>query len=53
MKKLFSLLLLAIGLTAAAQNSARYDHFKELRNEADTTGMKKMLDEWGEKDPEY
>lgn len=53
MKKLITLLFLAVGLTAAAQNSARYDHFKELRNEADTTGMKKMLEEWGEKDPEY
>lgn len=53
MKKLFTLLFLAVGLTAAAQNSARYDHFKELRNEVDTLGMKQMLDEWGDKDPEY
>lgn len=53
MKKFFTLLFLAIGLTAAAQNSEKYEHFKELRNEADTTGMKQMLDQWGEEDPEY
>ena len=59
MKRLISLLFLAVGLTAAAQNakplqnSAKYEHFKELRNEADTLGMKQMLDDWGAKDPEY
>ena len=56
MKRIFTLLFLCIGLTAAAQtleNSARYEHFKELRNDADTLGMKQMLDDWGAKDPEY
>ena len=53
MKKIFTLLFLAIGLTAAAQNSDKYELFKELRNEADTTGMKNMLDNWGEKDAEF
>lgn len=56
MKRLVFLFCLLLGVTAAAQklnNSARYEHFKELRNEADTLGMKQMLDAWGEKDPEY
>ena len=59
MKRIFTLLCLAIGLTAAAQNmiqldnSDRYERFKELRNENDTLQMKKMLDDWGAKDPEY
>ena len=56
MKRVFTLLFLAAGLTAAAQtlqNSAKYELFKELRNEADTLGMKQMLDDWGAKDPEY
>lgn len=53
MKKFFTLLLLAIGLTAAAQNSDKYELFKELRNEADTTGMKNMLDNWGDQDAEF
>ena len=53
MKKIFTLLFLAIGLTAAAQNSDKYELFKELRNEADTTGMKNMLDNWGDQDAEF
>ena len=59
MKRIFTLLFLAIGLTAAAQNriqldnSDAYEHFKELRNENDTLQMKKMLDDWRDKDPEY
>ena len=53
MKKIFTLLFLAIGLTAAAQTSDKYELFKELRNEADTTGMKNMLDNWGDKDAEF
>ena len=53
MKKLITLLFLAIGLTAAAQNSARYEQFKEYRNESDTLQMRQMLDNWGEEDPEY
>ena len=58
MKRVISLLLLLAGLTAAAQNavlnnSAKYEQFKELRNQADTLGMKQMLDTWGDKDPEY
>ena len=52
MKKLITLLFLAIGLTAAAQ-SPRYEQFKEYRNESDTLQMRQMLDNWGEKDPEY
>ena len=53
MKKIFILLFLAIGLTAAAQTSDKYELFKELRNEADTTGMKNLLDNWGDKDAEF
>ena len=59
MKRIFTLLFLCLGLTAAAQNriqldnSDRYEHFKELRNENDTLRMKQMLDDWGAKDPEY
>ena len=53
MKKIFTLLFLAIGLTAAAQTSDKYELFKELRNEADTTGMKNLLDNWGDKDAEF
>lgn len=53
MKKILTLLFLAIGLTAAAQNSDKYELFKELRNEADTTGMKNMLDNWGDQDAEF
>ena len=53
MKKFFTLLFLAIGLTAAAQTSDKYELFKELRNEADTTGMKNMLDNWGDQDAEF
>ena len=59
MKRIFILLFLCIGLTAAAQNrikldtSDAYEHFKELRNENDTLQMKQMLDDWGQKDPEY
>ena len=59
MKRIFTLLFLCIGLTAAAQNmikldnSDAYEHFKELRNENDTLQMKQMLDDWGQKDPEY
>ena len=53
MKKIFILLFLAIGLTAAAQTSDKYELFKELRNEADTTGMKNLLDNWGDQDAEF
>lgn len=59
MKRILILFFLCIGLTAAAQdrikldNSDRYEHFKELRNENDTLQMKQMLDDWGAKDPEY
>ena len=53
MKRVLTLLFLLAGLTAAAQNSDKYELFKELRNESDTLGMKNMLDNWGEKDPEY
>jgi tetratricopeptide (TPR) repeat protein len=58
MKRIIALLFLAAGLTAAAQNatldnSARYEHFKELRDQADTLGMQQMLDAWGAKDAEY
>ena len=59
MKRVFIFLFLCLGLNAAAQNmieldnSARYERFKELRNEADTLQMKQMLDDWGSKDPEY
>lgn len=48
----FLLLLLACSLTAAAQ-SPRYTQFKEYRDEADTVRMKQMLDNWGDKDPEF
>lgn len=44
--------LLLAGLTAAAQ-SPRYEQFKEYRNQSDTLQMKQMLDNWGEKDPEF
>ena len=44
--------LLLAGLTAAAQ-SPRYNQFKEYRNDADTLQMRQMLDNWGEKDPEF
>ena len=56
MKRLLFFLCLFLGITAAAQelqNSARYEHFKELRNESDTLRMKQMLDDWGDKDAEY
>lgn len=53
MKRLLTLLLLLAGLTAAAQNSSKYEHFKELRDESDTLGMKQMLENWGKEDPEY
>lgn len=53
MKRILILVFLLAGLTAAAQNSDKYELFKELRNESDTLGMKNMLDNWGEKDPEY
>lgn len=53
--KRFAILIvfLLAGLTATAQNSAKYELFKELRDEADTLGMKNMLDNWGGKDPEF
>ena len=53
MKRIVTLLLLLAGIAAAAQNSPKYEHFKELRNETDTVGMKRMLDDWGRQDPEY
>ena len=53
MKRILTIVFLLAGLTAAAQNSEKYELFKELRNESDTLGMKNMLDNWGEKDPEY
>ena len=53
MKRILIVVFLLAGLTAAAQNSDKYELFKELRNESDTLGMKNMLDNWGEKDPEY
>ena len=56
MKRLVFLFCLLFGITAAAQelqNSARYEHFIELRNESDTLRMKQMLDDWGAKDAEY
>ena len=56
MKRLVFLFCLLFGISAAAQNvhnSARYERIRELRAEADTLGMKQMLDAWGEKDPEY
>lgn len=53
MKRLISLLFLAVGLTAAAQNSPKYEQFKTYRDEADTLRMKQMLDSWGEEDAEY
>ena len=53
MKRVLTLLFLLAGLTAAAQNSDKYELFKELRNESDTLGMKNMLDNWGDQDPEY
>ena len=53
MKRILTLLLMLAGLAAAAQNSPKYEQFKELRDKADTLGMMRMLDEWGDKDPEY
>ena len=55
MKRLLTLLLLLVGLTAAAQEvqSPRYEQFKEYRNQSDTLQMKQMLDNWGEKDAEF
>ncbi len=53
MKRLITLLLLAASFAATAQNSAKYDHFKELRDQTDTLGMKQMLDAWGAEDEEY
>ena len=56
MKRFVLLLCLFLGITAATQelrNSARYEHFIELRNESDTLRMKQMLDDWGAKDAEY
>ncbi len=53
MKRILLLFLLAAcSLTAAAQ-SERYTQFKEYRDNADTLQMKKLLDAWGDKDPEY
>ena len=52
MKRFLILFFLLTGLTAAAQ-SPRYTQFKEYRNQADTLRMKQMLDDWGEKDPEF
>ena len=46
--------LLLASLTVAAQvQSPRYEQFKEYRNQSDTLQMRQMLDNWGEKDPEY
>lgn len=55
MKRILTLLFLLAGFSAAAQvvQSPRYEHFKELRNQADTLQMKQMLDNWGEKDAEF
>ena len=53
MKRFLTIVFLLAGLTAAAQNSDKYELFKELRNESDTLGMKNMLDNWGDQDPEY
>ena len=56
MKRIIILtILLLAGLTAAAQvvQSPRYEQFKEYRNQSDTLQMRKMLDNWGEKDAEY
>ena len=53
MKRILTIVFLLAGLTAAAQNSEKYELFKELRNESDTLGMKNMLDNWGDQDPEY
>lgn len=53
MKRLLTLILLFAGLVAAAQNSPKYEQFKEIRDRADTVGMKQMLENWGEEDPEY
>lgn len=58
MKRILTLLFLVVGLTAAAQNpslhnSAKYEHFKELRDVNDTLSMKQMLDDWGQQDAEY
>lgn len=55
MKRFLTLLLLFVGLSAAAQvvQSPRYEQFKEYRNQSDTLRMKQMLDNWGEKDAEF
>ena len=53
MKRILTIVFLLAGLTAAAQNSEKYELFKELRNESDTLGMKNMLENWGDQDPEY
>ena len=48
-------LTLALGLLIAgslfAQHPA-YEHFKEVRNERDTTAMKSILDSWDQEEPE-
>ena len=53
MKRILILIMLLLASLTATAQSPRYNQFKEYRNDADTLQMRQMLDNWGEKDPEF